>query len=421
MILHKRLFLLVALLTNAVFSQPVNDNCENATRICPNITLSGTTTGATTQATDFDFCYTSENSVWYVFTTNSTGGNATVNFTGLSFNPDPTLGQELRALFFQTAGDCGVTPYTPLSTCGAGSGDFNITELIVLDPNTTYYIQISGTSDGGTAPSECDFDITISGTAVETPDPTVSIAIDNTTICQNSNEPITVTITDCDDTANYEWIYNGASVFSGPENTFSTAGLTEDGTLSLIITCGEDCPKMATSNTIDLEITPVEAEAGEDQLIEQGEQANLSGTGIGSPTWTPGSTLTTTNTLNTVASPESTTTYYLTMENEGCFATDSVTVFVGDVITIFTSFSPNGDNINDSWHIINSQKFPNMEVNVYDRSGQLVFNAVNYTLEEQWWDGTFKGKDLPTSTYYYVVRLNDSDQTEYKGFVTIIR
>jgi len=240
MTFYKGLFLLLAFTANAIFSQPSNDNCENATRICPNITLSGTVTGATSNASDYDFCYTPENTVWYIFTTNSTGGSITVDFTNLNFNPDPTLGQELRALFYKTAGDCGVTPFTPMSTCGTSAGaDFDLTEIIVLDPNTTYYIQISGTSDGATDPSECDFDITISGSAIETPDPTVSISVANTDICQNSNEPIDIIITDCEDTTNYEWFYNGASIFSGAENTFKNEGLNENGTLSLTLICGE--------------------------------------------------------------------------------------------------------------------------------------------------------------------------------------
>ena len=419
--LYKYLSIIAALIFGHALAQPANDNCDNATRICPNITLSGSTTGATNEGTDYDFCYVPENTVWYVFTTNDIGGAVTVDFTGLTFNPDPTLGQELRALFFQTSGSCGITPYTPMSDCGAASIDFSINNLIALDPNTTYYIQISGTSDGATNPSECDFDITISGPGVERPDPTVAITVNNTTICQNTDEPVSVNITDCSDTVNYEWTYNGGIISSGGENTFSTTGLTDDGTLGLTITCGSFCPKTATSNTLDFIVTPVEAEAGEDQVISLGDQANLSGTGVGVPTWSPGSSLTNTGSLNTVATPAGTTIYYLTMENDGCFATDSVTVFVGELVTIYTSFSPNGDAINDRWHILNSDKFPNMEVNIYDRSGQRVFSAVNYTQEDQWWDGTFKGKDLPTSTYYYVVQLNNADNKEYKGFVNIIR
>lgn len=422
--MHLRLSFCIYLISICFFgfAQPANDVCSNATRLCPGITLSGTTTGATTSGDDYDFCYAPENTVWYVFTTNSVGGSVTIDFTNLNFNPDPDLGQNLQALFFSTGGSCGVAPFTPMSSCGDNTVDFSINEIVLLDPNTTYYVQVSGSTDGAaTSPSECDFDITLSGPGVEIPDPTVSIAISNTTICQNTDEPIEVTITDCDDTVNYEWIYNGASVFSGSENTFSTASLTEDGTLELIITCGANCSKTATSNTLNIDITPVSAEAGDDRFIQAGETAGLLGSGTGTPTWAPGSTLTSTTTLSTVATPPSTTTYYLTMENEGCFATDSVTVFVGELVTIFSAFTPNGDNINDRWHIINSDKFPNMEVNIYDRSGQRVFNAVNYSQEEQWWDGTFKGKDLPTSTYYYVVRLNDPDNNEYKGMVNIIR
>ena len=419
--LNKYLCILVALLSNFSLSQPSNDNCDNATRICPNIILSGSTTSATTGASDYNFCYTPENTVWYVFTTNSLGGNATVSFTNLAFNPDPDYGQNLQAFFFKTAGSCGVTPYTPLSTCGDSPVDFDITQLIVLDPNTTYYIQISGSSTGLTNPSECDFDITISGTAVETLDPSVTINSVNNIICQNTDEPISINVNNCDDVVNYEWFYDGISIFSGPDNTFSTAQLTADGSLTLTITCSSFCPKTATSNAIGFLVTPVEAEAGEDQLIDLGEQANLSGSGIGNPTWTPSSTLTNANTLNTVASPEATTTYFLTMENDGCFATDTVIVFVGEIVTIFNAFSPNGDNVNDRWHILNSDRYPNMEVYVYSRSGQQVFSAVNYSQEDQWWDGTFKGKDLPTSTYYYVIRLNDEEKTEYKGYVNIIR
>ncbi len=403
------------------FTQPPNDACVNADRLCPGIVLSGTTAGATNEGTDNNVCYTSQNSVWYVFTTNDIGGSVTVSLSNFDFNPDPEFGQTLAALFFKTGGECGVPPYTPVSNCGAGMAAFDLNEVVALDPNTTYYVQISGVQDGATNAAECSFDIEISGTGIEVPDPTVTITTPITTVCQGADESVSTTITDCSDITNYEWIYNGSTVADGETNTFSTASLAEDGTLQLVISCGENCPKTDTSNLLMYEIIPVEAEAGEDTQIEQGEETTLTGSGIGNPTWTPSTSVSPVNSLTTTAFPTSTTTYFLTMENEGCFATDSVTVFVGDIITIFSGFSPNNDNVNDRWHILNSEKFPNMEVNVYSRHGQLVFSAVNYSSQEQWWDGTFKGKDLPVATYYYVVRLNDEDQTEYKGQVTILR
>ena len=409
------------LIGQLTFAQPANDACANAVQLCPGELISGTTTNATTAADDYGFCYTPGNTVWYQFTTNSTGGSVSVDFTNLTFNPDAAYGQELQALFFETSGDCGVAPFTPMSNCGDSDTPFSLTETIVLDPNTTYYIQVNGSIAGATNHAECDFDISISGSAVETPDPSVTISADQTAICQYEDVPVELVISDCDDTVTYNWYYNGALITSGAENNFSTAGLTNDGTLLLEIICGATCPKTANSNTLDFTVTPVAAEAGDDHVINEGESAFLNGSGIGSPTWSPSSGLSDINSLNPIASPGSTTTYYLTMENDGCLFTDSVTVYVGDVITIYSSFTPNGDNINDRWHIVNSDQFPNMEVNIYDRSGQLVFNAVNYSSEDQWWDGTFKGKELPTSTYYYVVRLNDEENTEYKGLVTIVR
>ncbi len=421
MTIIKPVFVFLLFVSMRGFSQPANDLCINAERLCEGITLNGTTTGATAEGSDFDFCYLANNTVWYVFTTNSIGGNVTISFTNLVFNPDPTFGQNLQAIFYQTAGDCGVTPYTPMSTCGDNSSDFSINEIVVLAPNTTYYVQVNGSKSGAINAAECDFEIEINGSAVNFPDPTVTISTTNTTICQGSDEPITTTITDCDDLLNYEWTYNGSVVYSGATADFNTIGLSGSGSLELTISCGEYCTRYATSNSIPITITPVSAEAGEDQFIGFDEQTTLIGSGTGTPTWTPASSLSSTTTLNTIASPTSTTTYYLTMENDGCFATDSVTIYVGDVLIIYTAFSPNGDNINDRWHIINSEKFPNMEVNIYDRSGQRVFSAVNYSQEEQWWDGTFKGKDLPTSSYYYVIRLNDGESKEYKGYVNIIR
>lgn len=403
------------------FTQPLNDACESAVRLCPGEIYTGTTIDATSEATDFNVCYTSENSVWFAFTTNSVGGSATVNFTNLTFNPDPDFGQNLQALFFKTGGDCGVAPFTPFSNCGDSSTDFALNETTPLAPNTTYYVQVSGSKAGATNASACTFDIQISGPAVEVPNPSVTITTADSDICQGENETISTTISDCIDVTKYNWMYDGATIFEDDINNFSTALLTNSGTLALTITCGANCPKTATSNSINYTVTPTSAEAGEDAFIAEGDQANLVGSGIGVPVWSPASTLTNSTTLATTASPKNTTTYFLTMENNGCFATDSVTVFVGQFITIFSAFTPNGDNINDRWHILNSEKFPNMEVNVYSRFGQLVFSAVNYSQESQWWDGTFKGKELPVSTYYYVIRLNDSENTEYKGQVNILR
>ncbi|MBK9190567.1 MAG: gliding motility-associated C-terminal domain-containing protein [Crocinitomicaceae bacterium] len=91
---------------------------------------------------------------------------------------------------------------------------------------------------------------------------------------------------------------------------------------------------------------------------------------------------------------------------------------------MYTTFTPNGDNINDKWVIRNSGGFPNMKIVVYDRSGQVVFKQTGYEIDEDWWDGTLKNdhaNPLPASTYFYVIDLVDGDYDLFKGSVTIIR
>jgi gliding motility-associated-like protein len=88
---------------------------------------------------------------------------------------------------------------------------------------------------------------------------------------------------------------------------------------------------------------------------------------------------------------------------------------------VYSGFSPNGDDINDKWVIRNSAQYPDMEVIVYDRSGQKVFQTTGYSTQDKWWDGTNKGKELPVSTYFYVVDLKIGDDGIFKGQVTIIK
>jgi gliding motility-associated-like protein len=150
----------------------------------------------------------------------------------------------------------------------------------------------------------------------------------------------------------------------------------------------------------------------------------LDGSGTGLASWTPASSLTSSTSLTPIASPAATTTYFLTVTNGACTATDSVNVFVGEIITIYSSFTPNGDDINDTWVIRNSSQFENMKVTIYDRSGQIVYETVSYSAPDKWWDGTLhnKGeKPLPASTYFYVIDLIEGDDPIYKGSVTIIR
>ena len=86
-------------------------------------------------------------------------------------------------------------------------------------------------------------------------------------------------------------------------------------------------------------------------------------------------------------------------------------------IEIPSGFTPNNDNIHDEWIIYGLYDFPNTIVKVYNRWGQEVFSSDGYITP---WDGKYKGVDLPTAAYYYVIELGESDKV-YNGTVTIKR
>lgn len=426
----KNLFccLIAALISIPASAQPGNDDCSNAERLCNGTILSGTTTAATaTASSDNGFCYVPAATVWYVFTTDSNGGDVTIDFTNLSFNPDASMGQQIQALIFSAGTPCDQTSYLPFSACGMGAANFSVTSAVSLAANTTYYVQVNGdnTGVGVTQPAQCDFEITISGTGVEYTSPTAGISAVTTTICQGDDETISATVADCSDTSSFEWYFDNALYSNDDSGTISSSGFGGSGYLKLIVNCGNLCVYSDTTDSIYFDVTLISADAGPDKYITAGDQVTLDGSGNGLPDWVPGTSLLNADQFTPIASPSSTTTYFLTVTNGNCTATDSVNVFVGQVIIIYSGFTPNNDDINDKWIITNSSQFPNMDVRVYDRSGQQVFQSIGYSTQEKWWDGTLNnsGKELPASTYYYVINLNDSSVEEqvYKGMVTIIR
>jgi gliding motility-associated-like protein len=87
-------------------------------------------------------------------------------------------------------------------------------------------------------------------------------------------------------------------------------------------------------------------------------------------------------------------------------------VMIPQVIT------PNGDGYNDTWIIRNIDLYPNAEVLVFNRWGDLIFRTKNILANP--WDGTFKGKLVPTDSYHYILYLNDGSEPK-SGVISVIR
>jgi gliding motility-associated-like protein len=91
---------------------------------------------------------------------------------------------------------------------------------------------------------------------------------------------------------------------------------------------------------------------------------------------------------------------------------------------VFSSFSPNGDGVNDSWIIAGIELFSENRVRIFNRIGDLVYEQDNYNNEGFVWKGESNaghaiGKnELPDGTYFYFIEIGEK---LFKGYVVIKR
>lgn len=117
--------------------------------------------------------------------------------------------------------------------------------------------------------------------------------------------------------------------------------------------------------------------------------------------------------------------FLYTVQNGVCGnSVDTVVFVLEDCLTIEIpdAYSPNADGTNDTWVIPNLYKYPANSVKIFNRWGNLVYEAAPY-------DGTWDGRssntqsldgELPVSTYYYILDLGDGSEP-FHGFVYLKR
>lgn len=102
-------------------------------------------------------------------------------------------------------------------------------------------------------------------------------------------------------------------------------------------------------------------------------------------------------------------------------STGTVTLTVGEDASceIPTIFSPNNDGINDEFIVpcLSTDKYPNNVVSIFNEWGDEVFRQAQYQND---WQGTYKGEDLPSGTYFWVIDLGDGT-TPTSGFLVLER
>jgi len=107
------------------------------------------------------------------------------------------------------------------------------------------------------------------------------------------------------------------------------------------------------------------------------------------------------------------------VDENGCEAITSIYMEFID-IEIPNFFTPSdGDGLNDTWKPKNQEAFPEILTIIFDRYGREVYR-LGYN--DQGWNGIYKGKELPSGDYWYVIKLKgEEDDREFVGHFTLYR
>ncbi|WP_341962789.1 T9SS type B sorting domain-containing protein, partial [Flavobacterium psychrophilum] len=104
----------------------------------------------------------------------------------------------------------------------------------------------------------------------------------------------------------------------------------------------------------------------------------------------------------------------ITVRNE-CVS-KSTTAYIVDYPRFFT---PNGDGYHDTWNIPELKNQANAKVLIFDRFGKLL---TEIRPSGSGWNGTFNGKELPSTDYWFVVTYEENGITkEHKSHFSMKR
>lgn len=190
----------------------------------------------------------------------------------------------------------------------------------------------------------------------------------------------------------YTWTNPSGQIIS---TTDTITGITTVGTYTLTVTASNGCSYTKTFEIKYYEVPVIE------QIEINGTTATVHATGSNPMLYSiDGVTWQASNIFYNL--PTGITTFYVKFAGSDCIVQQQSVI-----LDIKNAITPNGDGMNDHWIVKNLQVFGNKmsNVKIFDRYQALIFEQSSNT--QFLWDGTLKGRAIPTSSYWYVITLPD--------------
>ncbi|GIV26302.1 MAG: hypothetical protein KatS3mg027_0116 [Bacteroidia bacterium] len=257
--------------------------------------------------------------------------------------------------------------------------------------------------------------------------------IKDTTICPNSTLLIGANIPD---SAQYEWTPAVSLSCSNCPNPIASPSVTTTYILK------KQLCSFISYDTVTIRVVPYPspANAGNDTSICWSMYSKIGVAEEDYPfttyNWAPSDYLSCTACSQTDILPlenDTTLMYVLTQTFCDSVSRDTLrlrVVLCEEVMELPNVFTPNGDGINDSWHIVWKEipiGIKDFKVEIYDRWGLKVYESDRWDFK---WDGKHcrnvklevLEEECTTGTYYYIIQYDwNGKEREWKGYLTLLR
>jgi len=265
-----------------------------------------------------------------------------------------------------------------------------------LSENQTIYVEVENSQN-----SNCLASTTIDFIVHPKPD----FYLDGTAILCLDNPPLYLNISDAIGDFTYEWTDVNSDIISNSENVYIYAkGLY---TVIATTTDGTECESFPHSILVIESIIPTIVESDLTIIDDSDNNSitiNTENLGIGEYEFS----------INDVMGPYQDNPYFdhLTSGIHTIYVRDKMgcgTVAIDAPVIGFPKFfTPNNDSYNDVWKVIGAHPiyFKSVDVTIFDRFGK-VLAILNLNSNSQGWDGTYSGRAMPKSDYWFSAVLVD--------------
>jgi gliding motility-associated-like protein len=208
----------------------------------------------------------------------------------------------------------------------------------------------------------------------------------------------------------YLWTDPAGNSLSNTTQAATIASPATTTTYTVVVSDGV-CPNNNDTKSIEIKVfEPNNVTAGVDTCVIIGRTIKLNASGGVSYQWDNTNLIEGSSTVaNPTVKPLEETIFTVTITDvNGCEFTDEVVVCVKeDNFKAVSIITPNGDGQNDDLFFGNLDDYPDNTLKIFNRWGNLIFEAEGYQIRGVLFDGTRNGERLPADTYYYILTFDD--------------